>query len=269
MGDNMERELCLVLDEDYSIRLTLLKGTSDEIDKYTIKFDNATNLRKKYQKEINNFLQEHQDFLNARDPEKKNFYGRIVVLEKTDNKYSEKMVLFKKHLVAFRNYIYQHRATMQEFAKIAEYYNEKRMISAYIARQISYNGTFDVKSRIERIKKELNKDTYFYDILRIIIRCYKNQRELNSKLPTIEQIYSDYVKVKKVNDKSTETHETTMQVNEPSKFEYVEDEDDKKYIINGSEYSADEIHLFDIDDIDMETSELIPDVLGRDGNKYI
>ena len=107
------------------------------------------------------------------------------------------MVLFKKHLVAFRNYIYKDRSTMQEFAKIAEYFNKRRMISPFIARQIGYNGTFSVKSRIDGIKRELNKDTYFYDIVRIIIRCYKQQRDLRPSLPTIEYIYSEYLNSKK------------------------------------------------------------------------
>lgn len=270
MGDNMERELCLVLDENYSIRLPLAKGTGDEIDKYTIKFDNATNLRKKHQKEINEFLKEHQYFLDARDPEKKNFYGRIVVLEKIDEKYEERMVLFKKHLVAFRNYIYKNTATMQEFARIAEYFNKKRMISPFLARQIGYNGTFSVKSRLEKVKRDLNKNIYFYDILRIIIRCYKQQRELKPNLPTIEYIYSEYLESRKTS-KNIENIDTPIENSNAESSSTIEIEDEKEttYIINGSKYSADEIHLFDIDDIDMESSELIPDVLGRDGNKHI
>lgn len=266
----MERILCLVLDEDAKIKLPLFEGTSDEIDEYTTKFDNADTLRKKYKDEIASFLEQHQDFFDARDPEKKKYYGRIVVLEKHNGYYEQKRVLFKKHLIAFKNFIYKDKLTMQEFARLERVgyveYNKKRLLSSFVLRKISLDGTYAYKTKVEEIKRDINNDSDFYDILRIIIKAYKHQRELRPHLPTIERIYSEYVEAKKAKKKEKdalkrETKAKTAPVSVTPDKQNNQDED-IKFVINGVRYNADELHLFDLDDIDIESSNMIPDGKG-------
>lgn len=265
----MERTLSLVLDDSGLIRLTLFDGSNDEIDKYTTKFDSATSLRKKHQKEIDAFLKLNQHILDSRDKGKKNFYGRIVVLEKNGDFYDEKKVLFKKHLVAFKNYIYQDRLTMQEFARLEQYgyetLNKKKLISYYLAREIRYEGTYAIKSRVEKIKRDINKDEDFYDILRIIIKAYKHQRESRTDLPSIEQIYSEYLQDKKI---SAELHNEIMgsQINN-SIAEPINEEE--KYIVDGVIYAKEEQELFDLDDLkNMEDANFAPDGLGKNDKSF-
>lgn len=261
----MQRTLSLVLDDKGLIKLDLYVGTSDEIDKYTTRFDNATNLRKKYQKQIDAFLQQHKDFLDSRDKNKKNFYGRIVVLEKNNDCYDEKKVLFKKHLIAFKNYIYKDKRTMQEFERLEKYgyetLNKKKLISYYLAREIRYEGTFAIKSRVEKIKRDINKDEDFYDILRIIIKAYKRQRESRPNLPSIEQIYSEYLQDKKV---SVELSKATTDVLVESENTVGSMNEDERYIVDGVIYSKEEQELFDLDDLNMmDDTNFTPDGLGK------
>lgn len=264
----MERILCLVLDEDAKIKLPLFEGTNDEIDKYTTKFDNAENLRAKYKKEIDAFLEKNHAFLDSRDPEKKKYYGRIVVLEDHGSFCEQKRVLFKKHLIAFKNFIYKDKATLQEFAHLQkigyQQFNKKRLLSPYMLNKISYSGTFSCKSRIEELKRDLNKDDDFYDILRIIIKAYKHQRELRPNLPTIESIYSEYVETKKAQKEAKKIEQEELRQAVTVVPKPIVDDDEVIFVINGMRYSADEMHLFDLEDIDIETSNLIPDGIGFD-----
>ena len=136
----MERILCLVLDEEAKIKLPLFEGTPDEIDQYTTKFANAEDLRKKYKVQIDNFLEENKEFLESRDPEKKKYNGRIVVLENQNGIYEQKRVLFKKHLIAFKNFIYKDRATMQEFVHLQNIgytqHNKKKLLTSFVINKI-------------------------------------------------------------------------------------------------------------------------------------
>lgn len=269
-GEAMERTLFLVLDDNYLIKLPLYEGTSDEIDKYTTRFENASKLREKHQKEIGDFLSKHQDFLDARDSEKKKYFGRIVILENHNGEYEEKKVLFKKHLIAFREYIYKDKQTMQEFARLERIgyltRNKKKLLSSHISDQISYSGNFKVKTRVERIRSEINKSKNFYDIIRLVVKTYKHQRANRPNLPTIEHIYLEYLKAKETK-KEIKTLNSKVEKKVVRHNATVEDEE-KEYVVNGFKYNADELHLFDLDEIDAENSDILPDGKEYDGKTY-
>jgi len=276
----MERILCLVLDEEAKIKLPLFEGTPDEIDQYTTKFANAEDLRKKYKVQIDNFLEENKEFLESRDPEKKKYNGRIVVLENQNGIYEQKRVLFKKHLIAFKNFIYKDRATMQEFVHLQNIgytqHNKKKLLTSFVINKISYSGNYQYKTKVEEIRRDINASSAFYDIVRIIIKAYKHQRELRPNLPTIEAIYQEYVETKK---QQKEERDAKKRADKEKLEELKEalsshafkphvrpnnDDEEIEFVINGIKYNADELHLFDLEDIDVETSNIIPDGMGID-----
>ena len=62
----MESSLSLVLDEEGKISLTLFGGSNSEVDEYTIKnFASSEDVRKKYEKQINEFLLKNNNYFTV------------------------------------------------------------------------------------------------------------------------------------------------------------------------------------------------------------
>lgn len=266
----MERKLSLVLDDRGLVSLTLYRADNVVMDEYTTKnFESSDDIRKKYQKEIDEFLNKNQNYLNAiRNNSKRDFNGRIVLLQVDPNnitEFVEKKVLYKKHLIAFKQ-MCKDKGTMQEFSRLEKIgvnaYGLKKLVSPQIHREISYDKTFNIKTRVNYIQRSLkNNKNNFYEILRIMIKAYKNQRAIRKNLPTIDKIYKDYLESKKVN--ISENHN----IQETCSFSV---EDERKYFgVDGISYLQEEQELFDLDDLKyIEDLDFLPDGLDRNGKSF-
>ena len=252
----MERMLSLVLDDEGEKSLTLLTGNACEIDEFTIKkFENSEQIRDYYKDKIDSFLKNNANYLEAiKKRTGKNFRGRIVILEiyKDDKTYAyhERAVLYKKHIVALKEMIKDHK-TMQRFLELSkinyDYLGFKRLISPFLSREIKIVD-YSKKSRVELIGREIRKHDTYYEILRLLTKCYLEERKKRPELKTIEAIYNDYLKMKvkkkQEHDKLENKDRIIPKINS-----------DGYVLIDGYRYSIEELpfdleELNKIDDID-------------------
>ena len=272
----MERELCLILDTKGYHRLVLKKGTIAEIDEYTSRyFESNDDIKKKYQKEIDEFLEKYKDKLqNSNRPDYK---GRLAIVlpENIGKGYTEyqREVLLKKHIVIFNEYI-KHERVMKQFVRNNSYLFSEMMF-VYINSRWSINGT---KTKINEWLKELKRDKKsYYNILRKFVGFYhklSKDKIINANYPTIDEFYNQY-KAKRANNLSQKIKEKVPLKLESSNHEVVKDsvvcEEEKFYTVNDEKYTMEELEQFDLDD-NAEYSDLVPDGLGKidldDNAKY-
>ena len=247
----MERTLSLVLDDECKISLTLMQDEADIIDEFTSKkFENSNQIRERFKKQITAFLEQNRNYIEAIIKKTgKNFSGRIVVLEvrkKDDSiEYIEKRVLYKKHLVAFKELV-KDRGTMLKFLQLEKIgYNEygfRKLISPFLCREIKYTK-YNVPSQTDFLKRSLKKNN-FYDILRIIIKAYEIERKTR-KLKTIEAIYEIYKNQKNKSNSQSSQKKLPLNI---SKVNDTLSETDNFFTIDGISYHEDEIP-FDLDEL--------------------
>lgn len=269
----MERTLSLVLDDEGKLSLTLMRDDAVKIDEFTSKkFENSDQIRDYFRKQIDEFLEKNKNYIDmvSKNTGKK-FRGRIVVLEARENnnsiEYIEKRVLYKKHLVAFKELV-KDENTMKRFLQLERIgYNERgfrKLISQHLCHEIKYTN-YRVVSQTDFLKKELKKDkNNFYDILRIIIKAYEIERKYR-KLKTIDALYKDYQNKKKSSQvepiKTIIDDEMTFQKESlPAKTGIIED-NDKLYIIIDGQYIPIE-EAPDIDELNKYDTDFRPDGLG-------
>ncbi len=240
----MERTLSLVLDDECKLSLTLMRDDAVKIDEFTTKkFENSEQIREYYKKQIDAFLEQNKNYINSiiRNTGRK-FRGRIVVLEVKENnktiEYVERRVLYKKHLVAFKELI-KDKGTMIKFLELEKIgYNQhgfRKLISPFLCREIKYTN-YKVVSQTDFLRRELKRDkNYFYDVLRIMIKAYEIERKKRN-LKTIDAIY-----------KQTKT--SKPKVSKDSVVRTLEDNNEPNfYNIDGISYYDEEIP-FDLDEL--------------------
>jgi len=262
----MERKLSLVLDDRGLVSLTLFRADNITMDEYTTKhFESSEEIREKYKTEIDEFLKKNENYLNAiRNKSKKAFNGRIVLLQVDSNNITEvieKRVLYKKHLIAFKE-LCKDRLTMQEFSKLNKIecnkYKLKSLITPHVQRYINHNGTFDIKTRVKEMTSEIKRnENDFYEVLRLMISAYNIQRQDRKHLPTIDRIYKDYLKEKEQSKNKEKIVEQPV-----VKTETIETKD--TFNIDGTYYKQEEQELFDLDDIKYLDTDLNFDGLDKD-----
>ena len=269
----MERTLSLVLDDEGKLSLTLMHDDAVKIDEFTSKkFQNSDQIRDYFRKQIDEFLEKNKNYIDivSKNTGKK-FRGRIVVLEARENnnsiEYIEKRVLYKKHLVAFKELV-KDKNTMKRFLQLERIgYNERgfrKLISQHLCHEIKYTN-YRVVSQTDFLKKELKKDkNNFYDILRIIIKAYEIERKYR-KLKTIDALYKDYQNKKKSSQveqrKTIIDDEMTFQKESLSAKTGIIEDNDKLYIIIDGQYIPIE-EAPDIDELNKYDTDFRPDGLG-------
>lgn len=274
----MERTLSLVLDDECKISLTLMQDDAVKIDEFTSKkFENSEQIRDYFKKQIADFLEKNKNYIEAVSKNSgRKFRGRIVVLEARENnnsiEYIEKRVLYKKHLVAFKELI-KDKGTMIKFLELEKIgYSERgfrKLISPFLCREIKY-ANYKIVSQIDFLRRELKKEkNNFYDILRIIIKAYEIERKYR-KLKTIDAIYKQS-KTKVEHKNSTIPSTTSSFENKnstiPSATSSFENNNESNfYYIDGISYHEDEIP-FGLEELsEMEANGTIidrrPDGLG-------
>lgn len=240
----MERTLSLVLDDECKLSLTLMRDDAVKIDEFTTKkFENSDQIREFYKKQIDAFLEQNKNYINSitRSTGRK-FRGRIVVLEAKENnktiEYVERRVLYKKHLVAFKELI-KDKGTMTKFLELEKIgYNQhgfRKLISPFLCREIKYTN-YKVVSQTDFLRRELKRDkNYFYDVLRIMIKAYEIERKKRN-LKTIDAIY-----------KQTKTSKPKVS-KDPVVRTLEDDIEPNFYNIDGISYHDEEIP-FDLDEL--------------------
>lgn len=255
----MQRTLSLVLDEEGFKSLTIIKDEADEIDKFTTsKFEDSEQIREYYKDKILPYLEENKNYINEIEKSSgKKYRGRIVLLEAHDYKGElhllEKRVLYKKHVIAFKE-IVKDQLTMKRFLELEKrgvnVFGFKKLISPFLYKEIvghNYN-----KTRSELIRREIKKSDTFYDILRIVIKAYKLERKKRPHLKTIESIYKETVEKKQVPSNLKQDN-----FDKQDNFE----ENEEYFIVNGIRYKQDDMP-FDLDDLKSMDADFKLDGLG-------
>ncbi|MBO5095329.1 MAG: hypothetical protein J6B98_00430 [Bacilli bacterium] len=261
----MERELCLVLDVTGKHRLVLKKDSNFEIDKYTSKnFEDSEQIRIKYQKEINEYLDSYKEALSkSNNP---SYKGRIAVVDPNligqDIKSYQKRVLYKKHIASF-NELIKSKETMVKFCE-HQLSNKESLISRYIYNTISrYWYKKGTKTVINKWIKDEKENQTYYEAVRDLLFIYEQQRKEKECLPTFEQIYEDYKKQKEIKTKERINRRNKTKiypnVNHTIVENSVEIEESPTYFrVNDNMYTIDELHLFDIEELEPD-SDYKPD----------
>lgn len=234
----MERTLSLVLDEYGYKSLTLKKGSNIEIDKFTTKFESSEEIRKYFKKEIDEYLEKNKKYIET-TYKNKNFRGRIAIIEAREKdgslELNQKKVLYKKHLIAFKEII-KDKPTMKRFLALerrgVNIFGLKKLVSPFLVKTISYSN-YQVVSQVNIIKKEIKRSNNFYDILRLILKAYEMERK-ERNLKTVDAIYKTDIK------------------------EEIEETKEEFFVIDGIRYSIDDIP-FDNDQLRYMDSTFIPD----------
>lgn len=271
----MDRELCLILDTEGYHRLVLKKGTIAEIDEYTSRyFEDGKDIKKRYQKEIDEFLDKYKEKLQkSNNP---NYKGRLAIVlpEKIGKGYTEyqRSILLKKHIVVFNEYI-KHKPVMAQFvSNYGKFYSESFLFSIYARWDIN-----NTRTKINEWVKDLKKDKdVYYDTLRNFIknyeklRCPESENMIKFNIPTIDEVYEEY-KSKKANRLSKKMERiapTKLQISNHKVVNdtvvYEEDEEKELYIVNGYKYTKEELEQFDLDDKAEYDDDIIPDGLGNE-----
>jgi len=251
----MERTLSLVLDNDGFVSLTLKKGDSLTLDKFTTGFENSDEIRNFFKEEIEQYLQKNESYIKEyeRIYKRKN-NGRIVLLEPYN--YGTKLylrrqaVLYKKHVKCL-DHLIKYKKVMQRFLELDKVRANELKVNSLVSIALQNNikfSSFKTKADINRIKMYLKRDENFYEKLRLIVKAYKENKK-NLNLPKIENIYC---KIKKNNSYVKSTPNITIDNEMPDIV-----------LINGQRYKSDDIPtIYDLDNrYDLET-EYHPDGLG-------
>lgn len=215
----MESSLSLVLDEEGKKSLTLFKGSSSEVDEYTIKnFVSSEEIRKKYEKKINNFLLENDSYIQSIVTRTgKQFRGRIVILQaiEKDGELSivQRRVLYKKSLIVAKEAI-KNKKVMNVVAcidtnglvnpKMYEDLNIKikngRFQLTPFIKGIIRQEKYETQSNLKNVRSWLNsnKQTY-YEKLRLLQAGYEYARTIYKYLKTPDALYKEYLERKQKN----------------------------------------------------------------------
>lgn len=256
----MERYLVIALDENCNIYKTLMKAESNELDKFTSKFEDTYDIRKHFEKQIQEFFNDNADTIKKME-EKNNRKetGDIVVNEVNENGMPErKRVIYKKSIIVFKEII-KKRSFMQKMAvydKLRKTQNKFSIFSEFekyiIMNEYTY-GQSSFLTNVSKWKTRIKKSENYYDIIRVFLKKY-NQKYNELGLKSMDAIYKEY----KIN---TELKNKEKQIYE----EEVEDEiiEDDYLIYMENLYNT--VSKQD-DDVDLDR-QFIPDI--DDAYKYV
>lgn len=253
----MESSLSLVLDEEGKISLTLFGGSNSEVDEYTIKnFASSEDVRKKYEKQINEFLLKNNNYVESVIKRTgKQFRGRIVILHtvEKDGQFllKERRVLYKKNLIVAREAI-KSKKVMNVVACIdtngfvnPKMYEDlnikikkgKFQLTPFIKGLIRQEK-YDTKSNLRNVRSWLNSNSKtYYEKLRLLSAGYEYARTLYKFLKTPEALYKEYLDSK-----------VLPKASKPIKKDIIEPEEREFVLVDGVRYPIDDIP-YDLDEL--------------------
>ena len=270
----MERTLSLVLDKFGQKSLTLMKADNDTIDAFTTKFESSEEIRKKFQKQIDAYLEENKGFVDAVSKDTgKTYRGSIVILEVNDKNeelnYFKRRVLYRSHMIAFEE-MTKDKLTLLGFLRLEKMYvNEigmRKLVSPFLEKKIRFSD-YRVISQTKLIAREIKKNTRsFYDCLRLIVKSYEEERKKRPHLESIDDIYKKY-KEKKQQEKAIKLKQKEEKMEAKIDIgEYIEPNFHKDVtVIDGFVYDPDDMPSLDELErmLDSDIEGIIPDGFRR------
>lgn len=262
---NNTRELCLVLDKEGYKRLTLIEGTPYEVDHFTSKFEDSIEIRKKFSRQIEDFLTQNKNFIDSLKTSKN---GRIVVVDKNqignDIKLYQKRVMYKKFIKVFNKI----RNLKEVNVLFIQNINSKKLLTQFERNQLRFklNKTENQrKQAVDLVLRENKvKKTGYYEIIRAYLYAYEKLCFSSDNYLTVDQIYEEIKEEerkkqleKKLN--SLADKEKEIITKEVNVFSFPERE---YFIINGQKLPLDELTNYEPEDFDLD-NPYAPDVLGR------
>lgn len=238
----MQRSLMLMLNggkenkmpSQSVIGLTLETMDSEELDSYiSSNFESSDDIRKKYEKEITRFLEQHHAYIEkAEEKLGRKFNGAIVVTEMDEDLNLErKKVLYKKYRIIF-NQITNEKSFMLAIAN-RDYINfinarkkgepYERLFSEFHSRELRFHSTTDNQFRkvVGQWRNQIKNSSIYYEIMRTILKEYENRyKELGLSSP--DMVYRTYETVRKGNLGLRSPRATEIQKLEQLKQDVVE-----------------------------------------------
>lgn len=227
----MQRNLMLILNggkenkmpSQSVIGLTLETMDSEQLDAYiSTKFESSDDIRKRYEKEINHFLDENYNFVqSAEEKLGRKFNGAIVIAEIDENLVLErKKVLYKKHRIIFneitniKKFMLAIAARDSINAVKAREENRKydRLFSEFHARELQFHSTTDEQFRrvVGQWRNQIHNSPSYYETVRRVLKEYENRyKELGLYSPDI--IYSMHQTISKGNQSFRSPRETKIE----------------------------------------------------------
>ena len=253
----MKSALCLILDENANNYLPLYVADNYKIDKYTMNFENASQLRECYEEEINEFLNQHPEEIRKMCYRLSvpKFNGWIVVLQNSEDGVIIKKALFKKHKKEFSALCHD-KKFMRQFIELEERLRDRdrALISEYVSSLIE-NSSFDDEYQIRTIKNEINrkKNKSFYELLRLMLKLRRFLQQ-NPDINFINYNDNNYIElIRQYNE-----------IKEIAKRVDTYADSKEEYYVDGVRYTQEEQELFDLDDLAyIEENEFRPDGLGQ------
>lgn len=215
----MERCLSLVLDKEAGISLTLEKMEAKALDEYISKnFTSSEDVRKKYSKQIEAYLAEHQNFIKeVEESNGKRYAGSIVITELQDDLTVKRIkVLYKKDIRIFKEIsknkkfilAVENRDYINYINSIKNKENYYRIFAEYYAKELRFRS--ENPNHFKRItgswREAIKESRYYYEIIRRVLKEYEQRyKELKLDSPTV--VYSKYLEERSIVRKNKELEE--------------------------------------------------------------
>ena len=164
--------------EKYKI---IKSGTYEELSKYTVKFNDSSEIREKNKSILEDFYEENLS------------NGDIVIMDDSSNNQRYR-VLYKKHIDIVKELI-KNQSFMQYIIK-----NYILLVSNYDYKAIMYYKKNDY---LKHMRDFLKRRNYLYTTIRIIIRTYENYQK-NNKSDSINTINKEITNKKQREYRKTE-----------------------------------------------------------------
>lgn len=197
------RTLALVLDDECEIYLPLFEGENSKVDEFTTKnFESSDDIRLYYKDKIEDFLDKKRVYLFG----KKNFRGRIVLLENVNGKMYKSRVLYKDALIVAKEALENPkvmncvvaidsngRVNNHIYSKLEISYKRKKMLLSPFVRDIIKRYDYPTKTNLKSVKQWLksSKENY-YEKIRLLVLSYIQARKIYPDLKTPSTLYREY-----------------------------------------------------------------------------
>lgn len=215
----MERCLSLVLDKEARISLTLEKMEAKALDEYISKnFKSSEDIRRKYSKQIEAYLAEHQNFIKeVEENNGKRYAGSIVITELQDDLTVKRIkVLYKKDIRIFKEIsknkkfvlAVENRDYINYINSIKNKEEYHRIFLEYYAKELRFRS--ENPKHFKRImgswREAIKESRSYYKIIRRILKEYEQRyKELKLDSPTV--VYSKYLEERSMARKNKELEE--------------------------------------------------------------
>lgn len=288
----MQRNLSLVLDKDAKISLTLETMEAKELDKYISKnFNSKDDVRTKYKSLIDEYLKQHQRFLDeVKQKTGRDYAGSIVITElQEDLSVKRVKVLYKKDIRIFKEITnnskfilaFENRDYINYINALKNEEQYQRIFLDYYAKELRFRNMDNNKfKRVMGQWRNAIKESYrYYEIIRTTLKEY-DLRYKELKLDSPNVVYSKYLENKSLRMANKQIEDEIMsldKLNHGDKFEqdllmHMDDYQDEpkryKTLVDEDEYPGDLEKLTNEVDLEDDNSIEISKTKSLHNNHY-